>query len=146
MGTPTYNAKQYTITWGPIVFNDGAPASGDFATMRRTTASSAFSPGLNSGCAVMLPSPDGSIDLVQQAHATNNGLLSDILRRQESEGRIVSHPLLVQDFNGETVHKCENAYLQGFPEDSVSADAEPQRTWTLLLPDFDMNQRGSSLS
>ena len=136
-----YDPKDVVITWDGVLLNEGI-ADGTFITVTRNERTFALSVGGDGGSTrVRNNNRSGLVTVTLRMGSETNAQLSDKVKDEESGTPHVA-PLLVQDFSGNTLHSSEQAFLDGFPDDSMGTE-EGTREWTLLCPILSMDPRGS---
>lgn len=143
MSTKTYNGKEVQCTFGTINLRDGAPESGTFVEVGRSTATAEMVALIGGAVLVTRNDRTGTISVTLSASSDRNDELSAIVAAHEDTGVPTAYAFMLKDNSGRTLHECGKCVLAGYPADSFS-ESVPTRVWTFLAPQLKMSPGGSN--
>jgi len=129
MTARVYNADQVTVVYGTVILNAG---HGEDEFCRIETESDLFEDMVGAGGEVVRSATndrraDVTITLLQTA--PENALLSAIANVQKAT-KLGSEPLIIQDQNGTSVYKAEQAWIKREPDPTFGRSAST-REWVI---------------
>lgn len=129
-----YDAKQVTVTFGPVLLVSGH-ADGEFCRVEQESDDFEDVAG-SAGEVAMSPTNDkrATVTVTLMQTAAENLLLSALRAKQLAGGG--SEPLFIRDRNGTTVYKAEQAWIMRPPDASFDRTAT-SREWTFRCADLD---------
>ena len=119
-------------------------ADGTFISVARAVPTFTLNVGSDGGgTRVRSGNRSGTVTITLRNAAARNGFLTDTMRDEEADPAIPHVAALqVKDFAGNTLHDCDKAYLQGFPQDDMGSD-EGNREWVFMCLNLNMQPRGA---
>lgn len=137
-----WDAKAVVVIWDEMPLSSGI-APDTFIEAARTTRNSTLTVGADGqGTMNIINDHSGTVSITLRYAADANNTLADaVLADEVGEKRV--GVLTVEDFNGNTLLRAAEAFLDGPPDESYATE-EGTRTWTFQALKLTMNTRGSN--